>query len=104
MTFHVQPIYGWGWSADGESVAVPGPFQIETVVNEKAGLKTAMGRFYDPGHQLSALWIVLSPIQATNTWEWSHVCAFPGEPTIPEDLKTLVESARLTGFAKAFLL
>ena len=102
VKFHVQPIYGWGWSSDNQSFEVPGPFQIETVVNEYGGLKTASGMFYELGHALSAMWIVLSPIQAANTWEWSHICAFPDKPTIPEDLKTLIESAPLTGFAKAF--
>jgi hypothetical protein len=104
MTFDVQPIYGWGWSADGHNVEVPGPFRLDTVVNEKDGFKTAIGRLDSPGHPLSAMWIVLSPIQATKAWEWSHLCAFPSEPSIPDDLKTLVEAASLTGFAKAFPL
>jgi hypothetical protein len=104
VEFDVQPIYGWGWSSKGQGVEVPAPFRINAVVNEKSGFQIAIGRFDDPEHPLSCMWIVPSPIQATKTWEWSHLCAFPREPAIPDDLKTLVESAPLTGFAKAFPL
>jgi hypothetical protein len=75
---------------------------MKTAVNEKGEFKTAIGRFDDPEHLLSGMWVVLSPIQAGRTWEWSHLCGFLTEPSIPADLKTLVESAPLTGFAKAF--
>lgn len=80
------------------------PFRMDTVVNEKGGFRTALGKFYDPRHPLSAMWIVLSPMQGAQSWKWSHLCAFPNEPSIPNDLKTLVESAPLTGFAKVFPL
>jgi hypothetical protein len=102
VEFDVQPIYGWGWRSKGHNVPVPAPFRMKTVVNERGEFKTAIGRFDDPAHPLSGMWVVLSPIQATKTWEFSHVCAFPNEPSIPVDLKNLVESAPLTGFAKAF--
>jgi hypothetical protein len=104
MTFDVQPIYGWGWRANGHIVEVPGPFRMETVAKERGDFKTAVGRLDSPGHPLSAMWIVLSPIQATKTWEWSHLCAFPNEPSIPDALNALAESAPFTGFAKAFPL
>jgi hypothetical protein len=55
MTFDVQPIYGWGWSANGQRIEVPVPFRIETVVNERGEFKTAVGRLNDPGHLLSAV-------------------------------------------------
>jgi hypothetical protein len=104
MTFDVQPIYGWGWRANGQSFEVPGPFRIETVLSENGRFKAAMGKLHEPGHLLSAMWIVLSPIQATETWAWWHLCAFPSEPSIPDNSKDLVEGAPLTGFAKAFPL
>jgi hypothetical protein len=104
VEFDVQPIYGWGWSLGERQFAVPAPFRLKTVVNGGRKFKTAIGRFHNPEHPLSGMWIVLSPIQATNTWARCHLCAFPIEPTIPADLKTLVESAPLTGFAKVFAL
>jgi hypothetical protein len=104
MEFDVQPIYGWGWRSDGRLFEVPPPFQMKTVVSENSEFKTAIGRVDDPKHMLSGMWVVLSPIQATKTWESSHLRAFPTEPAIPVDLATLVKSAPLTGFAKAFPL
>ena len=104
MKFDVQPVYGWGWFSEGQAINVPAPFRMKVVVNETGEFKTAIGRFDDPESLLSGMWVVLSPIQSMKTWEWSHLCAFPSEPSIPVDLKTLVESAPLTGFAKALPL
>ena len=104
MEFDVQPIYGWGWSFDTLKIGVPAPFRMTVAISEQGEFKTATGKFDAPGHPLSGMWIVLSPIQAGKTWEASHLCAFPTEPSIPADLKTLVESAPVTGFAKAFPL
>ena len=104
MEFDVQPIYGWGWRSEGCRAEVPPPFGVKAVVNEKSEFKTAIGTVEDPQHPLAGMWVVFSPIQAIKTWEWSHLCAFPTEPSIPGDLETLVKSAPLTGFARAFPL
>jgi len=102
VEFDVRPIYGWGWDSEGRFIRVPAPFRIKTIVYEKDEFKSALGKVCDPEHPLSGMWVALSPMQAMKTWEWSHLCAFPTEPSIPVDLKALVESAPLTGFAKAF--
>jgi len=86
------------------SIQVPAPFRMKTIVYEKGEFKSAIGRFYNPEHPLSDIWVALSPMQAARTWKWSHLCAFPTEPSIPDDLKTFVESAPLQEFAKAFPL
>jgi len=103
VEFDVRPIYGWGWDSEGRSIQVPAPFRMKTIVYEKGEFKSAIGRFYDPEHPLSGMWVALSPMQAAKTWE-SHLCAFPTEPSISVDLMTFVESAPLRGFAKAFPL
>jgi hypothetical protein len=80
---------------------VPGPFSIEAVLTERDGFKLAVGWLELAAHPLSGKWIVLSQIQAMGTWGMSHVCIFEVEPSIPEDLGSLIASAPLTGFARA---
>ena len=101
MKFDVQPIYGWGWSNGPHRFEVPGPFSMDALVRDKPGFKTATGRLHNPDHPLASMWVILSPFPTgNNPWDMAHVCGFPEEPAIPDDIKTLVESAPLTGFAR----
>ena len=97
-------MYGWGWSySSGKNADVPGPFSIEVVVDDMNGFKTAIGRVDDGKHPLTKMWIVLSPIQAINKWDLSHVCAFNEKPDIADELGKLIAAADVTGFARAFI-
>jgi hypothetical protein len=75
---------------------------MDMIVRERQdGFKTAIGRLDTPEHPLTSMWVVLSPFPTgNNAWDMAHVCGFSEEPTMPDDIKTLVESAPLTGFAR----
>jgi len=101
---HVQPIYGWGWSdSSGAQLEVPAPFDLEITSAENKDFKVALGRLEQSTHPLCGMWVVLSPIQAVGTWDYCHLCAFRGERPTLTKLEELIQSAAITGFAKAVL-
>jgi len=106
VRIRVQPFYGWGWSnRSQERCDVPPPFSLDAEIIEEGEFKTAIGRLELTSHSLASMWIFLSPIRAGNTWSWSHLCAFPEKPSIPDYpekldvLRNVISAATVTGFA-----
>ncbi|MFC5861959.1 hypothetical protein ACFPT7_06615 [Acidicapsa dinghuensis] len=109
----MDPIYGWGWSyRNGVTARVPPPFILDVVIAENYGLKRVLGRVEEPSHPLASMWVFLSPIIAGNDWSHSHVCAFKGQPSLPDEvdkgldnedkgnvLGKVIAAADITGFA-----
>jgi hypothetical protein len=110
VRIQVEPFYGWGWSCrDGKGAAVPPPFNLDAVITETDGFKTAVGLLDQAAHPLASMWIFLSPILAGNTWNLSHLCAFTDQPSISDNeenvnaLGKVIASAQISGFARVSL-
>jgi hypothetical protein len=100
MKLHADTLYGWGWSdSSGGNADVAPPFDVEATLTICNEFRVPVGRINEAIHPFFGKWVALSPFPVVKEWGYCHLCVFDEEPPIATELRTLMESARLTGFA-----
>src|SRR6266404_3085148 len=93
-------MYGWGWRDSFGAVAdIAPPFDVEAALTTYNEFRVAVARINQPMHPFYGMWVALSPFPVVKEWGYCHLCIFNEEPPSATELRTLIESARLTGFA-----